>query len=299
MHGLLAATHAAEGGVPAGMQTLAAPKNPLQQTGWMRLQHGARLATWEISSLVTSGKADLALERCVDLAALGRDAMHGSGALGLMFGVSIEGLALQPCARAIDAAKPARKQVALAQLQKIRAALVPFSATLAQERTYGALLAFGPILPESLRAGLPASAAAIVASSEPPDSPEIEQNLLEHWPDYLTFWDALVASADLPAKEREARFAAARAKLAESPNPLAQLEPPDFAKFGDKRDRAVAVLDLLIEACRVDLGAAAPAAAKPSSVSVQPSPDGKSTRLAATVAGDSFGLTLTPDTAAK
>lgn len=296
----LARLRAARAGAAAspldGFDVLADPKAPGRERSWLGLQHGARLAAWEIASLVRAGKPDEAVPVCLDALRFGRDAMTFTGFMGATVGSAIETLVLGPCARALDLSATPGKAKACAELAQVRLTLPRFSAAVAHEEVAQMLSSVGPLLDAPHRAALPAEAQAVV-KRQPEIDPAVERTLRETWPRFLGLWDAMIGAADLPPEERTRAFAAARDEYQRGGSLLAAFQAPDFSAVGDRRDRAVAALDLLVEACRLDAEhtTAWPKPSLPEVVDAKPPANGPRIRLVARSPGEPLSVEVTAD----
>ncbi len=116
---LLAATHAAEAGPPAGLGTLDEPVPEGRPRGWSTLPYAAKLGALRIRELLAGGDVPGAVLVCVDLQALARDASWGTGLAGRLPAMTVEEVAFRPCTAALDGAAVEVKRMAGAALGRV------------------------------------------------------------------------------------------------------------------------------------------------------------------------------------
>lgn len=259
--GALKATLAASARSPEGMRLLSDPDHPLQDDGMSGLATAARLTALQVRRLVDAGRAGEAVDPCVSGFALGRDAGYEQGLLGAMVGTAITRVLFAPCADAFDAAPLEDKRRAAAALPVVLDAVRPLSEVLKEERVYGDLLAFGPIL----RSEAGAEAARRVDPKgqfrqPPPRLVEffgLERTYLgEAWRDGNALRRGAEAAVDLPREQRDARLQELHARAEASDNVLVQLGFYDPARASDKHRTGRAQIAVLAVAAAADAFAA-------------------------------------------
>jgi hypothetical protein len=254
MKGALRATHGAAAGPPAGMRTLSDPRDPLAQNGWLRVQHAARLAAFEMTARLEARDAVGAVPICLDALGLGRDASMGGGLVAALVGSAIAQIVLLPCARALDAAPERARRDAIGRLQALGQAIPSFGAILREDAVYGELTAFGALLDAGERADLPPDAQRILegaAGGRRPDEGASPQALATLWARQPRLDDALAKAADLPAGgERDYAMDTAREAIEAS---FLGVAAPDFTALAKRYDNGRLAVEMLAEAARIDL----------------------------------------------
>jgi hypothetical protein len=169
----------------------------------------AALETWE---LLSRGKANMAVETCLDALALARELSLGGGLEGGERSAESQALVYRPCAAALDAATVERKRQALTQLALLRQGLPPLATVLREEAIRHQLVTFGLdfLTPEAVARLPPISRARVEAGGGYfYFSSRIGHPLLRRlvWRRNVASFDAMVATADLPPDERQRAFA--------------------------------------------------------------------------------------------
>jgi hypothetical protein len=143
---LLAATHAAEAGPPAGLGTLDAPAPPERPRGWSTLPYAGKLGALRIRQLLSRGEAANAVQLCVDLQALARDASWGAALAGRLPALAVEEVAFRPCAAALDAAPTALQRGAAGALGRVEQGTPTFAEVMREYALGARARAFAPYL---------------------------------------------------------------------------------------------------------------------------------------------------------
>lgn len=212
MRGVLTATHAEVGGLPAGTGSLSRRESSFQQSDMDSLRRVVELAALESRLLLMAGQLEQAVDTCLDALALSRELSLGGALHGGVLSASSQELAYRPCAAALDAAPLESKRQALARLQRLRKGLPPLSALLREESVFHQLATFGPdLLPPEALSRLPASGRALVESHggwfyfpSRIGHPLLRQYV---WRRNVSMFDAMATLADLPPVERQRAFA--------------------------------------------------------------------------------------------
>ncbi|MFE8601327.1 hypothetical protein [Archangium violaceum] len=263
MQRVLRASRAEEGGLPDGFQALGDPNHPYQQRGLLAFQHVLKLTALEMRVQLEGGRADAALEHCLDGLALSRDLGHGTGLIGAMISAAGYTILFQPCADALQRASPEGLKQATVALRRIREGLSPLSSAMRPERIYGPLSAFGQVLTPEQRDALPAGARALMGQGLAylgVDVPVFAPVLMRHaLVEYMRLEEELIPLVDRPPAARKARFDALAREAEQSWNPLVHMGLPDYSKYAARVDRQRAQADLLlalalVEAHRVEHG---------------------------------------------
>jgi hypothetical protein len=250
---LLLATHAAEAGPPAGLGTLDAPAPPGRPRSWSTLNYAGKLAALRVRQQLGEADAAAALDTCIDLEALARDASWGAGLAGRLPGAAVGEVAFRPCTAAIDAAPVEAKRRASMQLERVEAGTADLPTVLAEYALGVRAQAFAPWLPD--------------AGSLPGQVPEwSRQNALGQPFDArgaLLFGDAwhridarlrqVVEAARLPVEARIQRLDALSQGEHPGLNPLVRYALPQLGRVARTDARARAQLLLLRRALATDL----------------------------------------------
>ncbi len=209
MNRVLAATHAASGGLPTGLGIPSDPAHPHENKGLEALLHVVRLAALETRLQLLAGKTEAAVDTCVDALALGREMTLGAGTKGRMKASHAYQLLYPPCAAALGAAPAARKRLAAAQLVTLREGMPRLSQSLREDAVAAQLPLYAHLFfDDEERAALAPLSARIVAAG-PRGFWVLERHedpwLRLEWRRAVRMFDTLLAVADLPA-ERRRRF---------------------------------------------------------------------------------------------
>ncbi|QRN99960.1 hypothetical protein JRI60_13470 [Archangium violaceum] len=295
MRRALLASRTEEAGLPEGLQALSDPNHP-HANGQLALHSVLKLAALEMRFQLQEGRADTALETCLDGLGLARDMAHGGGVIGAMFSVSGYGTLFQPCADALHLASPTGKGKAAVALRRIREGLSPLSLALREERVFGALCTFGLLLDREQLDALPPGARSI---------PSLGTHYMFYPGSALPLWGPFlrrhaglelmrvaarsISLADLPASARSSRLEGLGKSFERSWNPILRESAPDYENFAARVDRQRAQVDLLlamalVETHRAERGTWPPALPPlypehevllPTALKLQPDEDGK------------------------
>ena len=244
---VLEATHAEEGGLPEGLGPLASPAHAHARDGMLALQYVVRLAGLETRLRLARGKAEEAVDVCLDSLALSRE-LAGGGLLGHMVSAAGHGALYRPCADALDAAPWERKRSAVTQLSRLAEGLVPFSWTMKQESAAVQLMAFGGLMSAKARASLPVGARELATQSHGltlATGNPLDARL--SWRKMARVFDALVPVADLGPEARRRAFTAIEAR---NTGGLYPVEGPDVMAYERLAER-LELLRLQQDALRV------------------------------------------------
>jgi hypothetical protein len=162
--------------------------------------------------LLAEGRAEEAVETCLDALAVSRELSLGGGLHGSQLSASSQNLTYRPCAAALDAAPVERKRRALAQLARLNEGRPSLSSLLREESVFHQLATFGPdFLPPEALSRLPPAGQALVKSrggwfyfTSRLGHPLLRRYL---WRRNVSLFDAMVAAADLPPDPRQRAFA--------------------------------------------------------------------------------------------
>lgn len=163
--GLLRATHAQSGKLPASFTLFglfSAEKQPFET---LSAQHAVKLANLMALEAVGAHKVGEAARICAEELALARDVSHGA-LINQMVAVSSAAIALRTCRVVVASAGPADWNGLLEQIRLIQAGWYPFEATLEQEKLFLQLGPFYDALASSTKAALPPQAHLVVATGE-------------------------------------------------------------------------------------------------------------------------------------
>jgi hypothetical protein len=255
VHGALAATHAAEAGLPEGLRILSDPGHELQKDGGQRFLRAANAAALEVREALAAGQGGQALETCTDGLALGRDAAWGAGIRGDMIGSKVVDTLFRPCSAAIDAAPASAKRTAMRALTTLRKGWPPLSGILREEAVSFEVTAFGGLLDDARARQLPREAALMSSAG----FTKLGAGLLgpwllrDLWRLNVEQWDARVAAADQEPAQRDRVLEAVGEHASHSANPLAAVAGPDFRRFAQRDDHARLQLDMLLRAAAASL----------------------------------------------
>jgi hypothetical protein len=262
---LLAATHVREGGLPEGLDLLSEPSHPSQRHGLLVVLHVVRLAALETRLLLAEGQVEAAVDTCLDTLALSRDVSLGGGLVGRMVSATGYDMAWKPCAAALDAASPARKRQAAAQLARLREGLPSFALTLRQEAVYLQLNYHAHLLLSGEeRAALSPRAARLSAAGPVPGSfiPQGAALAMRlDWRATVGTFDALVDAADLPALARRDAFDAIATREREALWPPRwvrshlygmNVEPSGYQRYAERVERQRLQSDALVALAELD-----------------------------------------------
>jgi hypothetical protein len=251
---VLAATHAEEGGLPEGLGPLVAPSHPYASDGLLALLHLVRLAGLEARLRLARGRAEEAVDLCLDALALSRELAAGGGLVGHMVSASGSETLYRPCAAALDAASLARKRSAVTQLARLAEGLVPFSQTMREESAVMQLMVFGELLSAEQLAALPPGARAVATRTS---------GLLAHtsnpldvrlaWRKTVKVYDALVPVVDLGPEARRRAFSAIDARASGELYPAQGPEAEAYARFAERVEVLRLQHDALQALVEVDL----------------------------------------------
>ncbi|HVP61413.1 MAG TPA: hypothetical protein VMT11_12675 [Myxococcaceae bacterium] len=250
---LLWATHAAEAGPPSGLGTLDAPEPAPRPRGWSTLPYAAKLGALRVRQLASSGDLAGAVRVCVDLQALARDASWGTGLAGRLPALTVDEVALRPCAAALDVAPVEVKRTAAGALARVEEGTPAFSAVLREYALGARAQAFAPYL--GARDGLPAQVAAWGRENAPTGRTDWRFALAlgDAWHRIDARLAAAVDAAGLPMPQRADRLD--RLAAGERPwlNPRAAYAFPQLGRAARSDARARAQLRLLRGAVAADL----------------------------------------------
>lgn len=250
---LLLATHAAEAGPPAGLGTLDAPAPSGRSRSWSTLTYAGKLAALRLRQQLGEGDAGGALDTCVDLEALVRDASWGAGLAGRIPGAAAGEVAFRPCAAAIDAAPVDAKRRAATRLERVEAGTADLGTVLAEYALGVRAQAFAPWLPDagSLPGRIPEWARQN-AIGEPFDA---KRALLfgDAWHRIDERLGQVVEAARLPVEARVQRLDALSEGEYSGLNPFVRYALPQLGRVARTDARARAQLRLLRRALATDL----------------------------------------------
>lgn len=256
--GLLHATHARTATTPDGLSLLVDMGTRAGNVGaspWIAVLHAGRISALTANDALSRGDVQRALDICVDVLALGRDVTVGGGLIGAASGAGLQELVLPVCSAAIVKATPAQRARVERQVERIEDGEVPLSRILREEALFLQLMAYAPVLSDPQVERLPERARTLVVESRKQVALEGlagEQLLRNAWPKYVEHMDSVIAAADLPRAERNAKLAEADRLLTDSLNPVLQIASPDFTRLAGRYDRkelALSSLLIVIAAC--------------------------------------------------
>jgi hypothetical protein len=240
---LLAGTRAERADFPEVQDRLA----PADGATWSGYGLAARLAGARVRLALAAGDLEGASRDCLDTLALGRDAAIARGIVGTLAADQIGRTAGAPCAAVLSAVPPPAARALVARVRGIRAALPPFSATVARELLEMDLAAGELLLDPGDRLRLDPR---LLRRVEPPDAETTgwERPVVrDGWRDRRRAAEELVRASDLPLADREARYEAVKATLGRRLNWFSTMFPVDaFARWGRRADAAALRLDALV-----------------------------------------------------
>ena len=198
---------------------------------------------------LTKGNVDQAVDLCMDGLALGRDVTVGGGLIGAAVGEGVQENLLPLCASALARTTAERRARAERQIERIEDGEVPLSRILREEALFLQLMAYATVLSDEQVERLPERPRSLVTESRKEVAVKGvagEQLLRNAWPKYVEHMDMVVAAADLPRDERNAKLAEADRLLTDSLNPILQVASPDFTKLAERYDRKELVMSALL-----------------------------------------------------
>jgi hypothetical protein len=253
---LLAATHAAEAGPPAGLGILDAPTSPGRPRAWSTLPYAGKLAALRIRQLLSRGETAQAVQVCIDLQALARDASWGSALAGRVPALVVEEVAFRPCAAALDVAPTAVKRSAAEALARVEQGTPAFAAVLREYALGARAQAFAPYLGQL--DGLPTQVATWARENAPTGRTDWRFTLAlgDAWHRIDARLDEAVSAAALPMPERAARLDVIAVGDRPWVNRRAAFAFPQLGRVARSDARARAQLHLLRAAVAADLARA-------------------------------------------
>ncbi len=249
---LLLATHAAAGGPPPGLGTLDVPEPPDQPRHWSTLPYAAKLGALRIRQLLATGDVAGAVQVCVDLLALARDASWGTGLAGRLPALTVEDVAFRPCVAALDIAPVGVKRAAAEALARVEEGTPAFSAVLREYALGARAQAFAPYLGAT---GLPPQVARWARDNAPaqPTDWRFALALGDAWHRIDARLAEAVDVAGLPMPARADRLDALAAGERPWLNPRAAYAFPQLGRAARTDARARAQLHLLRGTVAADL----------------------------------------------
>lgn len=286
--GLLEATHRSEAGPVPGLGTLDDSSDGARARSWSTLPYAAKLAALRLRAELDTAQAPQALNTCVDLLALARDASWGTGLAGRLPASGVTEVAFRPCVAAIDAAPAEARLPAVEALRRIEAG-TPDLATVLGEYALGVRArAFAPYVPTE---GLPPAVQVWAGEGAVHDGgPLFALRLGDTWHRIEGTLADVVAAARLPVEQRVARLD--QLSVGEKPflNPAARYAFPQLGRAARTDARARSQVRLLRAALAAEVLRARqgrwPTAAE-LGAELGPSPDGP---LAVEPHGDALTL---------
>jgi hypothetical protein len=253
---LLAATHAAEAGPPPGLGTLDAPTPPGRPRGWSTLPYAGKLGALRIRQLLARGEAANAVQVCVALQALARDASWGAALAGRLAALSVEEVAFRPCAAALDVAPTPVKRSAAGALARVEQGTPAFAEVMREYALGSRAQAFAPYLGSV--DGLPPQVATWARDNAPGGRTDWRFALAlgDAWHRIDARLDEAVKAAALPMPERAARLDVLAAGERPWVNRRAAFAFPQLGRAARSDARARAQLRLLQAAIAADLARA-------------------------------------------
>jgi hypothetical protein len=249
---LLLATHAAEAGPPPGLGTLDAPTPLERPRGWSTLPYAAKLGALRMRQLLSQRDLAGAVEVCLDLQGLARDASWGTGLAGRVPALTVEEVVLRPCAAALDAAPLAVKRSAFVALGRVEEGTPSLPAVLREYALGARAQAFAPYLgaPEDL----PPRVIAWARENAPVGRTDWRFTLAlgDAWHRIDARLDSAVAAAALPMPERAERLDVISAGERPWLNPRAAFALPQLGRVARSDARARAQVRLLRAAVAAD-----------------------------------------------
>lgn len=249
---LLSATHAAEAGPPPGLGTLDVATPAGSPHGWSTLPYAGKLGALRIRQLLSAGDAPGAVQACVDLQALARDASWGGGLAGRLPALGVEEIAFRPCAAALDGAPADVKRAAAEALARIEEGTPTFAAVLREYALGARAQAFAPYLGAS--DGLPPRVRAWARENGPSSTDwRFTLALGDAWRRIDARLAAAVEAAGLPMPVRADRLDVLAAGERPWVNPRAAYAFPQLGRAARSDARGRAQLHLLRGAVAADL----------------------------------------------
>jgi hypothetical protein len=250
---LLSATHAVEAGPPPGLGTLDAPAPASRPRGWSTLPYAGKLGALRIRELLSAGNMAGAVQTCVDLQALARDASWGTGLAGRIPALAVEEVAFRPCAAALDSAPAEVKRSAANALARVEEGTPSFSAVLAEYALGARAKAFAPYLESPDR--LPGQVGTWARENAPAGKTGwiFTLALGDAWHRIDARLAAAVKAAALPMPARADGLDALAAGERPWLNPRASYALPQLGRAARSDARARAQLHLLRAAVAADL----------------------------------------------
>ncbi|HEY1906067.1 MAG TPA: hypothetical protein VGG91_08500 [Myxococcaceae bacterium] len=249
---LLLATHAAEAGPPPGLGTLDAPTPLERPRGWSTLPYAAKLGALRMRQLLSQGELAGAVEACVDLQGLARDASWGTGLAGRLAALAVEEVGFRPCAAALDAAPLAVKRAAMVALGRVEEGTPSLPVVLREYALGARAQAFAPYLgaPEDL----PPQVVTWARENAPVGRTDWRFTLAlgDAWHRIDARLESAVAAAALPMPERAERLDAIAAGERPWLNPRAAFAFPQLGRVARSDARARAQVRLLRAAVAAD-----------------------------------------------
>ncbi|HMK74514.1 MAG TPA: hypothetical protein VK454_14300 [Myxococcaceae bacterium] len=253
LEGLLAATHAAEGGPPAGLGSLDLPAPESHPRTWVTAAYAAKMGALRLRGELARGEVEAALATCADLLALARDASLGTALEGRLAALTVSEVAFRPCAAALDAAPAASKRRGEEVLGRVAAGAPPFAATLADWSVVVRLRAFARYLGDALR-GLPPVVQGWAAEGPRQAPLDLVDAIAvgDAWHRLQTHLDRIVAAARLPLAEAVEELTQLSGVKGGWPNPRDRVVFPELGRVAMSDARVRAQLLLLRRAAVVD-----------------------------------------------
>ncbi len=250
---LLAATHAAEAGPPAGLGTLDSPTPPGRPRAWSTLPYAGKLGALRIRQLLSRGETAQAVQVCIDLQALARDASWGAALAGRLPALAVEEVAFRPCAAALDVAPRAVKRSAAGALARVEQGTPTFAAVMREYAIGARAQAFAPYLGQLEE--LPPQIATWARENAPAGRTDWRFTLAlgDAWHRIDARLDQAVKAAALPMPERAARLDVIAAGERPWVNRRAAFAFPQLGRAARSDARARAQLRLLRAAIAADL----------------------------------------------
>ncbi|HET9037564.1 MAG TPA: hypothetical protein VFN45_15240 [Myxococcaceae bacterium] len=250
---LLAATHAAEAGPPAGLGTLDAPTPPGHPRAWSTLPYAGKLGALRIRQLLSRGETAQAVQVCIDLQALARDASWGAALAGRLPALVVDEVAFRPCAAALDAAPTAVKRSAAGALARVEQGTPTFAAVMREYALGARAQAFAPYLGQL--EGISPQIATWARENAPAGRTDWRFTLAlgDAWHRIDARLDEAVKAAALPMPERAERLDVIAAGERPWVNRRAAFAFPQLGRAARSDARARAQLHLLRAAVAADL----------------------------------------------
>lgn len=242
-------------GLLEGMGPFGEWGHPRERAGFV-VQTASKVNTLGIRKATQSGNPAVAVQRCADLLANGRDLALDRGLVGAMFAKAIAGISEQSCGAAVAISDSDALRRFLDELAIIRRGQMTFGQVLRMERVQMQLRMFGRFLPADGLARLPRSARADIFKEQVWNSsyPRVIA-LFFWWGGYLHQLDRMIVAADTP--QRDAVFA----ELGEHPSLVESFLSDGLVDTGwpllaARHNDTTRTMDLLESIARVRLGEA-------------------------------------------